>query len=138
MIRGTVLLLLNAVIAGSSQAGSLALTVETPKPGQGSYFIAVHEHADTFPNGDPDHATRTQVSGEEQRIQIELPEGRYAVAVYQDLNDNQELDRNVLGLPSEPVGFSRNAGGAMAPPDFETTAVQVGAGQRGLAIRLNH
>lgn len=44
----------------------------------------------------------------------DLPDGRYAVAVFVDVNGNQSLDRTLLGLPAEPFAFS---GGARRP-DF--------------------
>lgn len=37
-----------------------------------------------------------------------LPEGRYGIAVVQDLNKNNKLDKNFFGIPSEPLGFSQN------------------------------
>jgi uncharacterized protein (DUF2141 family) len=49
--------------------------------------------------------------------------GRYTVIVIQDLNDNARLDRNFLGLPTEPYGFSNNAKGMFSAPSFEAAAV---------------
>ena len=37
-----------------------------------------------------------------------LPEGVYAVQVMHDENDNDKLDTNFLGIPSEGYGFSNN------------------------------
>jgi uncharacterized protein (DUF2141 family) len=136
MMRGIALLLLNAVLAGTAQAASIALTIETPKPGRGTYFIAVHGSAATFPQGQPAHAEKSAVTDEQQGIRIEIPAGRYAIAVYQDLNANGELDSNLVGAPTEPVGFSRNATGAMGPPDFAKAAFEIDHGQRRLTIQL--
>lgn len=135
-MRGLALFLFNALIAGTAQAATVAVTLDTPKPGKGEYFIAVYGSAETFPRGEPAHATRTRVTGEQQRIRIDVPAGRYAVAVYQDLNDNEQLDSNLVGVPSEPFGFSRNARGSMGPPEFDAAAFEVRGGQRQLAIRL--
>ncbi|MFK8017932.1 MAG: DUF2141 domain-containing protein [Gammaproteobacteria bacterium] len=35
-----------------------------------------------------------------------LPEGEYAVAVFQDINANNKMDKRWLLVPSEPFGFS--------------------------------
>ena len=52
-----------------------------------------------------------------------LPAATYAVQVYQDLNDNQLLDR--MGMqPTEPFGLS-NITQLMGPPDFEQAAFAV-------------
>lgn len=37
----------------------------------------------------------------------DLPAGDYAVKLYQDENSNGKLDTNMLGIPSERYGFSR-------------------------------
>ena len=38
----------------------------------------------------------------------DLPAGVYAVQVMHDENDNNQLDANFLGIPSEGYGFSNN------------------------------
>ena len=37
-----------------------------------------------------------------------LPTGAYAVAIYQDLNTNNNFDRNWIGYPKEPFAISNN------------------------------
>lgn len=37
-----------------------------------------------------------------------LPYGQYAVAIYQDVNANDDLDTGLFGIPSEPFAFSNN------------------------------
>jgi uncharacterized protein (DUF2141 family) len=37
-----------------------------------------------------------------------LPKGSYAVSVYQDSNDNEQLDKGFLGIPKERFGFSND------------------------------
>ena len=48
-----------------------------------------------------------------------LPEGTYALAVFQDRNENRKLDTNWLGIPKEPMGFSNAGMKAFGPPSFE-------------------
>lgn len=62
----------------------------------------------------------------EQSIPITgIPPGTYAVMAYQDENENGELDRNLIGIPSENYGFSRDARGKFGPPSFEDAAIAV-------------
>lgn len=56
-----------------------------------------------------------------------LPPGRYAVSAYHDENGNAKLDANVIGLPTEPYGFSRGAQGRMGPPAFDEAALDLQA-----------
>lgn len=43
-----------------------------------------------------------------QTASFKVPYGKYAVTVYQDLNNNGETDMNFLGIPKELVGFGNN------------------------------
>ena len=54
-----------------------------------------------------------------------VPNGTWAVLAYQDENGNGELDRNLIGMPKEPYGFSRDARSKFGPPGFEDAAIQV-------------
>ena len=57
-----------------------------------------------------------------------LPPGTYAIALFHDVDGDNQLDKNWIGIPSEPIGFSRNARGWMGPPKFADAAF-VHAGQ---------
>jgi uncharacterized protein (DUF2141 family) len=48
-----------------------------------------------------------------------LAYGEYAVKVYHDNNDNEQLDTNFLGIPEEDYGFSNNARGSFGPASWE-------------------
>jgi uncharacterized protein (DUF2141 family) len=50
--------------------------------------------------------------------------GSYSIAVFHDVNGNGKLDRNFIGLPSEPYGFSNDVG-RRGPPDFERARIVV-------------
>lgn len=67
---------------------------------------------------------------------LDLPPGRYALAVYVDRNGNGKLDRGMFGIPSEPYGFS-NGGGAFGPPEFAEAQVELGAADMTIRIDLN-
>jgi uncharacterized protein (DUF2141 family) len=54
-----------------------------------------------------------------------VPAGTWAVLAYQDENSNGELDRNLVGIPRENYGFSRDARGRFGPPSFEDAAMPI-------------
>ena len=64
-----------------------------------------------------------------------LAPGDHAVSVCHDQNNNGRLDTNPIGVPSEPLGFSRNATGMMGPPKFADAAIGIDAAD--VAIRIN-
>jgi uncharacterized protein (DUF2141 family) len=64
----------------------------------------------------------------------DLTPGTYAVSVYHDLDANGQLNNNLMGLPTEPYGFSNNARGSFGPPSFQAASVALPT--QGLAIEL--
>lgn len=66
----------------------------------------------------------------------DLPPGPYAVAAYQDVNGNQQLDRTWLGVPSEPYGFSRDARPGLSPVEFGEASVDVPTAGVVVPVRL--
>lgn len=65
-----------------------------------------------------------------------VPEGVYAVQAYQDRNGNAKLDRSFIGIPQEPIGFSRNPVLRFGPPTFEQCAVKLTQGGGKLEVTL--
>jgi uncharacterized protein (DUF2141 family) len=52
-------------------------------------------------------------------LPVELPRGDWAVAITQDLNNNDKIDKNFLGIPTEPYAFSNNVRPTVAAPGFD-------------------
>lgn len=57
----------------------------------------------------------------------QLAPGRYALVVVDDANGNGDLDRNLLGIPTESYGFSNGIRPTLRPPTFEEAAIAVAA-----------
>ena len=70
-----------------------------------------------------------------------VPAGRWAAMAWHDRNANNDVDRNVIGMPKEPIGFSNDVRVRMAAPRFADAAFtrsaeHVAQGQRiGLSVR---
>ena len=65
-----------------------------------------------------------------------IPYGHYAVKVFHDENDNDDLDTNFLGIPSESYGFSNNAHGTFGPPDYEDAIFSFNPEQTSITILI--
>ena len=87
---------------------------------KGSLFIAVFRATDDFPVfGKQFKGIVKEVEGKSQNYNFDdLPEGEYALAIYQDENRNKILDKNLLGIPTEIYGFSNNARRTFSAPSF--------------------
>lgn len=46
-----------------------------------------------------------------------------AISAHHDRNENEELDKNLVGMPTEPYGFSNNPKRGYGPPKFEQVVV---------------
>ena len=65
-----------------------------------------------------------------------VPPGTYAVQVFHDVNDSGEINRNLLGVPTEGVGFSRDAPIRFAPPRFADAQIAVSGALVAIDINL--
>lgn len=75
-------------------------------------------------------------SGQAKFVLTEVPPGTYALLLYQDLNDNQKLDKNFLGIPREPTGASQNPKGRLGPPVFEECVFSFEKSEHRLSIKM--
>lgn len=55
----------------------------------------------------------------------DLPCGNYSIAIYHDRNENEKLDKNFLGIPTESIGFSKNPKIRFGPPSFPETQFEL-------------
>ncbi len=109
----------------------LMVAVKNVESNDGKVSVAVYENADNFLKFDKvfkaDSATSQM--GTTEVVIKDLPEGTYAVAVFHDENDNDELDTNMLGIPKEPLGFSKGKMKTFGPPDFKECAFELTSDQ---------
>lgn len=66
----------------------------------------------------------------------DLPHGRYAITLFQDVNENGQLDRRFWGYPAEPFGLSNHSGILLGPPRFGHCAFPVDSKQTRVEIRM--
>lgn len=66
---------------------------------------------------------------------FDIAEGAYALSVIHDVNGNGKLDRNVLGIPKEPYGFSSNPT-LFGAPTFDKVRVEIRGDKQVVPIRL--
>ena len=136
-------LLITVALFAASFANTLAYATPAPAPADsaaykltvgfvnvtkrtGMIYVGVINKAADF-NGNFYRKTRVEVpaTGEFQVSFEGLPAGKYAVQVFQDLNNNQKLDRSGQ-MPTEPFGFS-NVTQLMGPPSFAQSAFDLDA-----------
>ena len=98
-----------AIFPYVANADTLLVTVNGVKAGEGSLRVAVFDeaHRGDFPDGKYLLGVVVPATGAQMTVEIsDIDHGEYAVAIIQDLNENETLDKNFLGIPKEPYGFS--------------------------------
>lgn len=107
----------------ASATSCVQIDVHNVRPDRGTLRIAAYTDAASF-NKAP--AATLQLRADSAAMTFPICDltgvTSIAVTLYQDLNGNGKLDRNVIGIPSEPWGASGKPA-AMSAPTWETTAV---------------
>ncbi len=70
-------------------------------------------------------------------VTVDVPEGVWALQVYHDENDNEQVDRDLLGIPTEGIGFSNNAPFRFGPPSWADAQFRLGVSGR-VTLRLRY
>jgi uncharacterized protein (DUF2141 family) len=114
-----------------------SLEVDKAIKGKGKLFVAVYKGADGFLNTDKAYLLKVvPISDNISKLDLVLEPGEYAIAVYQDVNENGKLDQSRLGLPTEHYGFSNNPKILFGPPAFNACAFRVNQHSNKLSITL--
>lgn len=114
-----------------SETGSVILVVEGITAQRGGSLSAGIFTQEFFPEtGKAAYERYVSVEAAVMEIHFdEIPAGEYAAAVFHDLDNNGKLRTNFVGLPREPIGFSRDARIRMGPPSYDDAFFTVRAGE---------
>jgi uncharacterized protein (DUF2141 family) len=103
--------------------------------------IGVFASAEGFPN-DVSKAVRSGCFPITERPLIltfeDLPFGQYAATIHHDENMDGELNTNLLGIPTEGIGFSGNPKIWRGVPPFAKTQFEFSAEVDFVAIRVKY
>lgn len=136
---GWIVVALSALGAMSPADGVLRLEVKNVQEARGWIWVGVYDSEDNFLIKEKSIVEGVQVRGI-GAIQIPISGVRYgecAVAAFHDINGNGELDRNWLGIPTEPYAFSRKPPSKWRLPRFWEVAFKFAPGQDNLSVVLD-
>ncbi|MFN7180528.1 DUF2141 domain-containing protein [Hyphomonas sp.] len=130
-------LALAIVAAPAASADTLTIDITNIKTAKGKVYAALFD-ANGFAANKSLQGVAAEVAGDTVRISFEgVAPGTYGVKLYHDVNGNGKLDRNLIGMPSEPYGFSNDAPVRMGPPRWADAAFEYSAGGAVQTITLN-
>ena len=117
------------IVAG----GVVEVRVEGLASTLGTVYASIFLSAEGFPGDKSMAFAYRAVPAQDGTVVLifeEVPAGEFVVAVLHDADANEELSFNLLGMPKEDYGFSRNARAMFGPPPFEKAVVSLQAGER--------
>jgi uncharacterized protein (DUF2141 family) len=120
-------------------AASLKVEITNVKSGKGKLLIGIYKPGGKFTDGKPVASKIIEVdSKSNQTATFDLAPGRYALALYHDLNSNNVMDKNLVGIPKEPYGFSRDFRPKFSAPSFEDCAFELPATGKSISVKLTN
>lgn len=112
----TILLIILLACCGGVNAQTLTLVVDITnfKNDFGTAHVSLQDSNEQ----EVMHTNVAIENNSAQAIFKNLSDGKYAVKVFHDENNNEKLDRGLLGIPVERWGVSNNPKRAFGPPKF--------------------
>lgn len=132
-------MLIFLLIAQLTLPPSVHLHISNLREARGSVYVAVFNRPEGFLEEKymiVQKVVPVQASGSLQLDLADLPPGAYAVSCFHDVNGNGRIDKNLMGVPTEPYGFSNNARPKFRAPTWEESRFEVGRSGAAISIRL--
>lgn len=106
---------------------------------QGTVQIGLFNNSSDFPKKNREFITLALIVDSTFLVHTlpGLPYGDYSIAIYHDINDDGKCNRNWIGIPTEPYGFSNNVRVRFSAPSFEKTKFSL-QGNTEIVVSLKH
>lgn len=126
-----VLMVVTAFFNTLLSQNTLEVSIKNIELLEGEIFISLSSDSSEFPREIFNSKMMKRESVTKHTMQFvykNLPDGDYAIAVFQDLNHNEELDTRKFGIPAEPFAFSKDALKRFGPPHFKQAMFSLNGG----------
>lgn len=112
---------------GFSQMLDLTVSISNIEKIQGVLKIGLFNDESTFPHKGEEYLTLSIDVSKSSHSTIfrNLPEGEFAVSIFQDENTDGECNTNLLGFPKENYGFSNNYRPRFRAPLFKDCKIDL-------------
>ena len=127
-------------VAVSAQ-GTITVNVSNLKSNNGVTRVCLFDNAAAFNGeGKPVQCVAVAIINKNATAVFQnIPAGTYAVSVFHDVNNNNKLDVNFLGIPKEGYGASKNKLPFASAPVFAENQFSLSSGGHvQLPIKLRH
>lgn len=136
-MKKTLLCLTMLALSAIASAQVLAkLKIEGVEKNGGKIYISIFNSEFTYKAREAYLSFSLDADNEAVTKELNLPAGQYVFSIYQDGNDNQKLDTNMVGIPREKFGFS-NYDGKNAPGSFNRHKVEINDEKNEVVVKLH-
>jgi uncharacterized protein (DUF2141 family) len=112
--------------AQSGGPATIIIKITGLRSEKGQVRIAVFNSSETWLGEHPVYSSTIKVESQSVTWKLDdVPYGDYGIAVFHDENKNGKMDKNLLGMPLEPYGFSNNVRVILRAPKWEKGKVAV-------------
>jgi len=114
------------ILAQSIGKATIVIKITGLRSEKGQVRIAIFNSSETWLGDHPGYSSTIDVEGQSVTWKLnDVPYGDYGIAVFHDENKNGKMDKNLLGIPLEPYGFSNNVRVVFGPPAWEKSKFAV-------------
>jgi uncharacterized protein (DUF2141 family) len=105
-------------------SAELQVSIDHINSDQGVILAQIFTGEENYKTGKSIENTMIQAkTGNGELLFKNLTPGEYVVRMFHDENNNQKMDMNAFGMPTEGYGFSNEAIGNMGPPQYKDMIV---------------
>jgi uncharacterized protein (DUF2141 family) len=117
--KNIILIIFMLFIIGNITANEISFSLEIHgiAINNGTIYGAIYSNNNSYKNNQPEYTFMGNPINNILNISLQIPEGEYVMQVYQDTNNNNQLDFGLFGIPKEPVGIT-NWNGKGIPGNF--------------------
>lgn len=134
------LFLFPLVVLAADSNGTITVNITDCHDDKGEVLVTLYNSKDGFPE-QPEKAIKKVTGkikdGKSQVVFSDVPYGEYAVSILHDENGNGKMDKNIMGIPKEGNGASKNPE-SFGPPKYEDAKFDLNSEKSSVEIKMKY
>ena len=124
----------------TNQTATLKVEISNIQNTKGTIKVALYNSPNGFPRDEEAVIEEQIISNISKKSHVvyfrNLSYGNYAISLLHDENNNNDMDYNLIGIPTEGYGFSNNVKPKLSATSFKDTKVKVNRSYTSIKIDI--